>query len=190
MIGYGNIPDLWKEGLAEVEPLDFQYTTISLAEAYDLSFKHALEMAARNGGVIDGESVQIKVQMPKAVPLEMSFEGHFPKERRPLDVRLNETSAEAEFSIDGIGFAVIGEAVKSIEETPDVDLEVVMAVDGEPAVKSILPTADRTRKPTPFWRYRLPPGQHHVRIKLLSPAPGVELNLSGVVVYAAPASRG
>jgi len=184
IIGYGNIPDLWKEGLAEVEPLDFQYTAISLAEVYDLSFQHALKMAARNGGVIDGESVRIKFQRPKAVPLEISFEGHFPKERRPLDVRLGVAEAETEFSFDGIGFAVIGEAVKPGEESPDVDLEVEMAVDGEPAVKSILPTADRTRKPTPFWRYRLQPGRHSVRIKLLSPAPGVELNLSAVVVYA------
>ena len=190
MIGYGNIPDSWKQGLAEVEPLDFQYTTISLAEAYDLSFKHALEMVGRNGGTIDGESVRIKVQRPKAVPPEVSFEGHFPKERRPLDVRLNETAAEAEFSFEGIGFAVNGEAVKSSEETADVDLEVEMAIDDEPAVKSFLPTAERTRKPTPFWRYRLLPGQHSVRIKLLNPVPGVELNLSDVVVYAAPAPRG
>jgi hypothetical protein len=188
MIGYGNIPPSWKQGLAEVEPLDFQYTTISLAEVYGLSFKHALEMVGRNGGVIDGESVQIKVQRPKAVPLEVSFEGHFPKERRPLDVRLNETAAEAEFSFEGIGFAVNGEAVKSSEEGPGVDLEAEMTIDDEPAVRSILPTADRTRKPTPFWRYRLQPGQHSVRIKLLHASPGAELRLSDVVVYAVSAS--
>jgi hypothetical protein len=185
MIGYGNIPPSWKQGLAEVEPLDFKYTTISLAEVYELSFKHSLEMAARNGGVIDGDSVQIQVQSPKAVPLEVSFEGHLPKERRPLDVRLNGTEAEAEFSFDGIGFAVNGETVKSSAESPDADLEVEMVIDDEPAVKSILPTADRTRKPTPFWCYRLQPGPHSVRIKLLTPAPGVELRLSSVVVYAA-----
>ena len=190
MIGYGNIPESWKQGLAAVEPLDFKYTTISLTEVYDLSFKHALELARRNGGAIDGETVQIKVQRPKALPLEVSFEGHFPKERRTLDIRLNDTAGEAEFSFDGIGFAVNGEAVKPSEESPDVDLEVEMAIDGEPAARSILPTADRTRKPTLFWRYRLKPGQHRVRIKLLNPSAGAEIRLSDVVVYTAPAPRG
>jgi hypothetical protein len=115
----------------------------------------------------------------------VSFEGHLPIERRPLDVRLNGTAAEAEFSFDGIGFAVNGETVKSSAEGPDADLEVEMVIDDKPAVKSILPTADRTRKPTPFWCYRLQPGPHSVRIKLLTPVPGIELRLSSVVVYAA-----
>ena len=65
-----------------------------------------------------------------------------------------------------------------------------MAIDGEPAARSMLPTADRTRKPTLFWRYRLKPGQHRVRIKLLNPSAGAEIRLSDVVVYTAPAPRG
>jgi hypothetical protein len=169
--------------LSQVEPLDFQYTTISLAEVYELSFRHALELVGRNGGAVDGESVQIKVQRPAAVPLEVSFEGHFPIERRRLDIRLNETSREAEFSFDGIGFAVNGEAVTPSEESPDVVLETEMTIDGGPPVRSVLPTADRIRKPTPFWGYRLPPVPHRIRIKLLNPSAGAELRLTGVVIY-------
>ena len=183
MLGYEKIPESWKQGLAAVEPLDFKYTTISLAETYDLSFKHALQMIVRNGGMIDGEKVQIQIRQPKAVPLEVGFEGHYPKERRPLDVRLNEKAREAEFSFDGIGFAVNGEAVKSSENGPDVDLKVEMTIDKEPAVLSILPTADRTRKPTLFWRYRLQPGQHRVRVKLLNFSAEAEIHLSDVVIY-------
>jgi hypothetical protein len=188
MIGYGNIPASWKEGFSAVESLDFQYTSISLSEVYELSFKHALEVVGKNGGVVDGESARIRVQRPKAVPLEVSFEGHFPKERRMLDVRLNETAREGEFSFDGTGFVVNGEAVKLNEASLDVTLELEMAVDGEPAVKSILPTADRTRKPTLFWRYRLRPGQHRVLVKILNPAPGAEVHLADVVIYGASTS--
>jgi hypothetical protein len=190
MIGYGKIPESWKEGLAPVESLDFKYTTISLAETYDLSFQHALMMIVRNGGAIDGETIRIKTQPPKVIPLEVGFEGHYPKEKRPLNIRLNETASEAEFSFEGIGFAVDGEAVKPGEESPDVDLRVEMKIDGEPAAVSTLPTADRTRKPTLFWRYRLKPGQHRITIRLLNPTPGAELRLSDLVVYAAPVSRG
>ena len=186
ILGYDKIPEPWKEGLAAVEPLDFNYTTSSLSEAYGLSFKHALEMIGRNGGVIEGETVRIKIQKPKAVPLEVGFEGHYPKERRLLDVRLNDTAREAEFSFDGIGFAVNGEAAKSSEDSPDVDFEVEMMIDGEPAVRSTLPTADRTRKPTLFWRYRLKPGQHRALFKILNPSPGAEIHLADVVIYGAP----
>ena len=185
MIGYGKIPESWKQGLAPVEPMDFKYTTISLAETYDLSFQHALKVIVSNGGAIDGETVRIKTQPPKPVPLEVGFEGHYPKEKRPLNIRVNETAPEAEFSFDGIGFAVNGEAVRSGEQSPDVDLKVELKIDGEPAVMSTLPTADRTRKPTLFWRYRLKAGQHRIRIRWLNPAPGAELRLSDVVVYAA-----
>ena len=188
MLGYEKIPESWKQGLAEVEPLDFKYTTISLAEVYDLSFKHALELVGRNGGVIEGEAVRIKIQKPKAVPLEVGFEGYYPKERRPLDVRLNDTAREAEFSFDGIGFAVNGEAVKSSEDGPDVDFQAEMTIDGEPALRSTLPTADRTRKPTLFWRFRLKPGQHRIRVKLLNPSAGAEIHLADVVIYGASTS--
>jgi hypothetical protein len=184
IIGYGRIPGSWKEGLPAVESLDFQYTTVSLAEVYELSLKHALEVIGRNGGSVDGDAVRIKVQKPVAVPLEVSFEGHLPKERRGLDVRLNEETWEAEFSFDGIGFAVNGEAVKPDEDSPDVVLEAEMTIDGGPAVKSILPTAERTRKPTPFWGYRLPAGPHRVRIRLLDPSAGAELSLTSLIVYA------
>jgi hypothetical protein len=183
VLGYGNIPGSWKEGLPAVESMDFQYTTVSLAEVYELSFNHALEVVKRNGGAVEGDSVRIPVQRPAAVPFEVSFEGHLPKERRTLDIRLNEQNREAEFSFDGIGFAVNGEAVKPGEDSPDVVLEAEMTVDGDPAVKSILPTADRIRKPTPFWSYRLPPGSHRVRIKLLNPAAGADLSLSSAVIY-------
>jgi hypothetical protein len=50
-------------------------------------------------------------------------------------------------------------------------------------VKSILPTAERTRKPTLFWRYRLAPGQHRILFKILNPAPGAEIHLADVVIY-------
>jgi hypothetical protein len=142
-----------------------------------------LEMVGRNGGVVDGETIKIKVQEPEAVPLEVGLEGHYPKERRPLQVRLSDTAREAEFSFNGIGFAVNGEAVKSNKEGPDVDLKVEMTIDKEPAAKSTLPTADRTRKPTLFWRYRLKPGQHRVLFKILNPSPGADIHLADVVIY-------
>ncbi len=186
MIGYEQIPDFWKQGLAAVEDLDFKYTDISLEEVYGLTLKHALKMIEKNGGGVDSESVRIKVQEPVAAPLEVGFEGHFPKERRRLDIRLDGENGEAEFAFTGIGFVVNGGAEKLDEDVPDVILEVEVRIDEEPGEKIPLPTEDRVRKPTPFWRYRLEPCEHRVRIKLLKPAPGAELRLSDVVIYDLP----
>ena len=69
MIGYENIPEIWKRGLRPVEGINFKYTTISLNKAYDLSFRHALKMVEANGGKIDGENIVICVQRPEAVKL-------------------------------------------------------------------------------------------------------------------------
>jgi hypothetical protein len=188
MIGYGNIPDFWKQGLAAVEELDFKYTTISLTDAYDLSFRHALEMIKKNGGEVDSEEVRIKFQKPEAAPLEVGFAGHYPKERRRLDICLDGETREAEFNFEGIGFAVNGAVEKTEDDAPDAVLEIEVRLDENPGEKILLPTEDRIRKPTPFWRYQLRPGEHRVRIKLRNPVPGLDLRLSDVVVYTAPGS--
>ncbi|MEW5902407.1 MAG: hypothetical protein AB1715_13160 [Acidobacteriota bacterium] len=170
--------------MREVEGLDFKYTTISLVEAYEFSFKHALEMIKRNGGEVDASAARIKLQEPRPVPLEVGFEGHFPAERRRLDIRLDEKTREAEFAFEGIGFVINGAAVKTEEKAPDEVLELEIELDAGPAVMSILPTDVRTRKPTPFWRYQLSPGPHTVRVRLLNPASGIEIHLADVVIHA------
>jgi hypothetical protein len=86
---------------------------------------------------------------------------------------------------DGVGFAVNGAAVKSLENGPDAVLEVEIRVDGGAVETLRMPTDDRTRRPTPLWRYRLASGAHRVSIRLLNPAPGVGLDLTDVIVYSA-----
>ncbi len=188
MLGYEKIPDVWKMGLAAVEDLDFNHTNISLSEAYALSFKHALEMIKKNGGEVDAEVVRIKVQKPEASPLEVGFVGHYPEERRRLDIRLNEETREAEFDFEGVGFVVNGGLQKLEENIPNAVLELEVRLDDEPAEKIFLPSEVRIRKPTPFWRFRLQKGKHRVRVKLLNPEPGLELRLTDAVIYASPRS--
>jgi hypothetical protein len=42
--GYKNIPEYWSKGLALIEDMDFKYTSTSLNDAYEISYRHALEM--------------------------------------------------------------------------------------------------------------------------------------------------
>ena len=178
MKGYKNMPEFWKQGLAEVEPIDFKYTTISLNDAYELSFNHALKMVERSGGKVSDTEVTIKLQKPKTVPLEIAFEGHYPKEKISLAKTLTD---EICFEFEGIGFAVTGGAEKAGED--NYTFEVEMYIDGELVETAKLPTRFIHRRFTPFWKYQLPAAKHEVRLKMLNPTDKAKLNLSDVVVY-------
>ncbi len=179
MLGYENIPAYWKQGLNKVEDKDFAYTTMSLNDTYDMSFRQALKVIDMNGGTVDDNSVTIKVQKPKPVALEIGFEGHYPIERKSLNTRFIN---EAFFEFVGIGFAVTGRTVKTGEK--DHVFNVEMYIDGKLVETSELPTKFTIRKPTPFWRYQLPEGKHTVRLVILNQTNTAEIQLDDLVVYA------
>jgi hypothetical protein len=181
MLGFSRIPAYWKQGLAEVEGTPFKYTTISLSDAYALSYKHALEMVRRAGGREDGDAIIIPVETPRAVRLEQNFEGHHPV----AEVRLARATQgdETRFSFEGIGFAIQGD-VRS-EDGKDHVLTVDMFVDDARVETIELPTNLTRRRFIPFWRYGLPDGAHTVRLKVRDQAPGTTLRLQRAIIYGA-----
>ncbi len=190
ILGLSGIPEKWKAGLEAIRGRDFPYTAVSLDEASDLSFKHALEMIKKRGGSVDGQTVRIPVEEPPAAPVEVAFEGHFPAERRRLGLRMDKTSPEAGLAFDGIGLAVNGEAAAAGGESgnrrgkfANAVLVVGAEIDGGPIEAFKLPLDSRVRKPTFFWKYGLKPGKHRVRFKLLQPFAGTEITLYDAVIY-------
>jgi hypothetical protein len=143
-----------------------------------MSFKHAVEVIESSGGQVSDRKVTIKVQKPKTVPLEVAFEGHWPRQQISLGKQLTD---EIEFEFDGIGFAVEGNTQKVGEE--DYVFEVEMFIDGQFIERAKLPTKFIHRRFTPFWRYQLADGKHKVRLKVLNPTDKAKLNLNYVVVY-------
>ena len=179
ILGYDRIPAYWKQGLGEVEGTPFKYTTISLSDAYALSYKHALDMVKRAGGREDGDVVVIPIEVPKAVRLEQNFEGHFPV----AEVRLTRATQgdETTFAFEGIGFAIQGD-VRG-EDGKDHVLTVDMFVDDKQVETVELPTNFTRRRFIPFWRYQLPDGPHTVRLKVRQQAPGTTLRLQRAIIY-------
>ena len=143
-----------------------------------MSFGHAMEMIERNGGSVQGDEVTIRIQEPAPVPLEAGFEGHYPVERRDLNLRF---TTEESFQFEGIGFTVTGGV--SAQDDIDYTLQVAMSIDGEQQEVTELPTGHLRRKNTPFWKFRLPPGAHQVVFKILNPSDDVELHLNDVIIY-------
>ncbi len=187
VLGYDNLPEYWKQGLAEVEPMDFKYTTISLNDVYKLSYKHALAMIERNGGSVSGDEVVIKEQKVEPVKLEIAFEGHYPVEKKVLGFGKKENNVDNEitFDFEGIGFAVNGslEGFSNGEKENNYTLEAELYVDGKLISTSKLPNNFTTRKNPLFWKYQLPKGKHNVKIIVLNSTDKVSLNIRDALIY-------
>ncbi|WP_046243339.1 ADP-ribosylglycohydrolase family protein [Hymenobacter terrenus] len=179
ILGYDKIPAYWKQGLADVEGLEFKYTTTSLSKVYDIGFKQALQMVERNGGKVSGDQVTIKVQEPTPVKFEESFAGHFPVSKISVNKPLTD---EYTFDFDGIGFVLRGETAKWAAKS-DYVLKMEMTLDGKAPEVIELPTAFTTRRLELCWKYQLPKGKHTVRLKLLNPSPDYPCNLGEAFIY-------
>lgn len=184
LLGYNQIPDYWKLGLAEADDLDFKYTTMSLNDAYALSLKHALQVIERNGGKIDGDHITLPQQTPMPVRLEQSFPGLAPVSRievhQPID-------KEFTTSFEGAGFVVRGEARPKNSGNWDYFGDFVftasISVDGGVPEVVELPASFTTRRHELFWHYQLASGKHDLVITVQNPSPDFVIHLDNILVY-------
>ncbi|HPG38066.1 MAG TPA: ADP-ribosylglycohydrolase family protein [bacterium] len=178
MLGYSNIPAFWKQGIDKVEDMDFKYTTMSLNDTYTMSFNQALEVIKKNGGQVGDKDVTITFQEPKAVKLEVGFEGHYPAKRAQLGKKFND---EATFEFEGIGFATTG----SVRKTGDDDyiFDVEMYIDGKLVETSKMPSKYIIRKDPLFWQYQLSNAKHTVKIKILNPSDKAQIEIGDIITY-------
>jgi hypothetical protein len=162
-----------------VEHLPFMGTDYSLIDAYRLSEKHALDMITKNGGKVTDNDIVIKIQSPKTVPLEISFEGHYPKEK----LIPNQTKDEISFEFEGIGFAVASPPNLRNPKGKNHVFETEMYIDDKLVENIKLPTEENKRRFTPFWKYQLPKGKHKVVIKILNPVDFVDVQIKHAIIY-------
>jgi hypothetical protein len=178
MLGYERIPTFWKQGLAAIEQLDFPYTTLSLDDAYERSFRHALANLQRRGVQVQDGVVRIPVEVPQPVRFEQNFPGHIPV----AEVLLRRVlQTETTFAFEGIGFTVQGYAQSN--DGQEHVLEVAICIDGALVETTHLPTSQTHRKFIPFWRYELPDGPHTVRLQVQHPSEAAHVWLERAIVY-------
>jgi hypothetical protein len=182
MIGYGNIPDYWKQGIEKVENRNFRYTEMSLKKVYDTGFRHAVEMIKRNGGVESGDSFIIQYQVPQIVPLEIGFEGIYPTERRAINTQLPGQTNEISFDITGSGFALTGYAATTANKKDEV-LEVDIYIDNNFIETVKMPTSSLIRRHDVAWNYDLPEGKHSIIVKTKNIPDGYFINIRDLIVY-------
>lgn len=182
MIGYSNIPDYWKQGINKVEDMNFQYTEMSLNKVYDTGFRHAAEMIKRNGGVENDDSFIIQYQAPRTVPLEISFEGIYPTERRGINTRLTRQTNEVSFDITGSGFVLTGYARTTDNQKNEV-LEADIYIDNNFIETIKMPTSSLIRKHEVAWNYDLSEGRHTIQLKTKNIPEDYYIQIRDVIVY-------
>ena len=187
MIGYDGIPEFWKQGLEQVEDLDFKYTTISLNDVYEMSFRHALKMVVINGGKEGEDEAVIPLEKPETVKFEKAFEGHFPLKVIPVDWGRSQLlpggNSAYGFRFTGNGFVVSGETRKLPGIDEDRDLQLEVRIDGKLFEEATLPTLHRARRHDLTWKYNLDEGDHEVEIEWKNPMEGYSIMVNKIIIY-------
>lgn len=193
--GYDAIPEFWKQGLSGIENMDFKFTSTSLNEAYDISYKHALQLIAENGGEVTENEVKIKLQSPVAAPLEQSFPGYQLNTEQDINQKIGFKDAQTKtFEFEGVGVVLNGRA-RHVDfdnayalETPEQTLDdyvllVDFKIDGELKKQMKLPLKFITRAHELFFQYELPPGKHTLELTINNPNEKVYLDLQKIFTY-------
>ena len=180
MLGYSNIPEYWKQGLDQVEDIDFKYTSVSLNDVYELGFKHALENIEKYGGNISDKYVNIPHQEISSVRFEKAFQGHYPKEVMNIDSSEKELSIGSksfDFTFKGNAFVVRGEALGEGAANLQVSIDGILHETVE------LPANFTTRRHEITWAYNLKDENHQVKLTLLNPESSTLIRLNNIIVY-------
>ena len=193
--GYDQIPEFWGKGLRDIEDMDFKFTTMSLNDAYEISYKHALEMIIRNGGEIVGEDVKIKIQEAVVAPLEQSFPGYKLGELVKLNKKITFSDAqELELEFEGVGVVLRGRvrhtdfddiyALTTNEQTlENYQLKVNITIDNASPVIMDLPISFIERAHEIFYKYELPNGRHKMIIRVTNPHEKIYLQMLDFFTY-------
>lgn len=195
IIGYDQIPEYWGKGLELIEDIDFQHTSTSLNDVYEISYRHALELIIKNGGEVTESEVKIKVQEPEIAPLEQNFPGYELADNIEINKRLtSDDSQELEVEFEGVGVVLKGRArhidfddkyaLESDEETvKDYTLIVEFYIDEQLSKTMELPLYFIERAHELFYQYELPDGKHTLKLKITNPHDKVYLDVRNMIVY-------
>ncbi|HYO80954.1 MAG TPA: ADP-ribosylglycohydrolase family protein [Bryobacteraceae bacterium] len=83
MMGYRKIPDEWKSGIPAIADTKFRYTNYTFREIVESTQKRAIALALKNGGKVEGDTLLLRAQRPKAAKLELWDDYGSPVERIP-----------------------------------------------------------------------------------------------------------
>jgi hypothetical protein len=71
--GFSHLPETMQKGITEMQDSQFIYTDYSFRKAVDKTYQYAVSHVVAEGGSITTDKINVKLQVPVPVPLEVSF---------------------------------------------------------------------------------------------------------------------
>lgn len=184
--GYSAIPEYWRRGIERCETYKFPYTDISLSSVYDINLRLLGDVVKANGGTVKGDSYYVQLQQPKAVPLEVSFEGLYPVERRGVNVELD---SEKSVSFTGKGVVLMGQVTQKVAGgDPSYTAQIEASIDGQKVETFAMPYNFTVRKYDVYYNYDLAEGPHRLALRWLNPDSHYAVSCGDLVVYSTHAA--
>jgi hypothetical protein len=205
VLGYRKIPDHWKSGIPAIADEKFRYTDFSFRTIVDSNLKRAIALVSRNGGRLDGDTLVMKLQRPKAAKLEVwddygspverisaddprwSWKGEWrtsnPQARRQISRRVaSAKGAEATVAFEGTGAIITGPYLPTAGKAE-------VYLDGKlDRVVDVHPDEDRSKGGEAVWHaFGLKNGKHTVRIVVLGEpyarSKGSDIGIDDLIVF-------
>jgi len=210
VLGYNNIPDQWKSGIASIADRKFQYTDYSFKTIAETSVGLATQVVRRAGGRVEGGNLVIRTQTAKPAKLELwddygspvewigaedsrwtwtgSWNTESPDRRGRVRKTAGARGAEATVSFDGSGAIVTGPYLPTGGR-----LQVYL--DGRlDRTVDVYSDEDSAKISESVWHaFDLRPGRHTLRIVVLGEpygdSKGAEVAIEGLTVFRKGAER-
>lgn len=201
MLGYRQIPEVWRAGISALGNRKFAYTNYSFEDIVSSSLHRARLVIGREGGTVGDREVTIPWQRPSPPPLEQwdmgvpdrridaaaadwRWQGAWRDARgrdgRPTGRVTDAARAVAELSFTGSAISVIGRYGQGGGRA-----EVLL--DGRPAGAIDAWIPERTHDNALWHAYDLTPGPHALRIVTTGTADarssGTVVEIAGAIVY-------
>jgi len=199
VLGYERIPEEWKRGIPAIADEKFRFTDFSFRTIVERTERRALGLIRQTGGEVEGDTVRVKVQMPKAARLEVwnygkvaervnaddarwKFSGPWKRDEKRPTRTASGKGAEATVIFTGTGVIVVGPYLATggkadvyldgrLDRTVDVNSDEKVNKGGDSV----------------WHAFGLKDGPHTVRVVVrgepYADRPGTEVALEDVVVF-------
>lgn len=198
LMGYKDIPDKWKSGIAGISGQKFRYTNFTFDSIVESTYQRTLKLVQESGGRVDGETIVIRLQKPKAAKLELWDDYGSPVERVPVsDSRWSfdgdwtesrgsrfssSKGANADIEFEGTGVILVGPYM------PDGGTVDIFLDGKQVATVDAYPDEDNGKGNESLWhRFDLKPGRHTVKAVVRGEAykdsRGPRIGITSLVVF-------
>lgn len=129
--GLSGLPAEYQSAVKAIGDSVFINTSYSFNKAVNATLDYAVKLATENGGKVSGENLEVKLQQPQSLPLEVSFpklvfdkrvrvfdsdgwsfKGNWKDNEKKQAKYSGKAGDEAQFSFEGTGVSIVGNWLK------------------------------------------------------------------------------